>query len=98
LKVNGVKRIGGKHSDLAVAEIYFDTPHYEHGWVPIQSGGFGYSYWSDEYILDVAMRSTFPHGGYHTGGTAIWKESMKSIRGEYGIKNLLKQELKKQGL
>lgn len=93
LKVTGVKRAG----NYVEAEIYFNTPSYNHGWVPLQSGNYGYSYWDDEYILDVAMSGKFPHGGYE-GGTAIWTDSMKSLGGKNGIKILLIQELKKQGL
>lgn len=91
LKVTGVKRAGNH----VVAEIYFDTPSYKHGWVPLQSGGFGYSYWTDDYILDVAMKGS--HGGYESG-TAIWDESMSHLGGRQGIKNLIIQELKRQGL
>ena len=93
LEVTGVKRAGNR----VVAEVYFDVPHYNHGWVPLQSGGFGYSYWTDGYIFNVAMKGGSPHGGY-AGGTAIWTESMKKLGGKQGIKNLLIQELKKQGL
>lgn len=93
LEVTGVKKAG----NYVEAEVYFNTPHYDHGWIPIQSGGFGYSYWDDKYILDIAMTGKFSHGGYE-GGTAIWNNSMKSLGGGQGIKNLLKQELKKQGL
>lgn len=95
LKVTGVKRVGNQHMSGASAEIYFDTPYYEHGYVPLQSGGFGYSYWTDDYILDVAMHGS--HGGYESG-TAIWDESLAHLGGRQGIKNLLKQELQKQGL
>ena len=91
LEVTGVKRAGNR----VTAEVYFNTPHYEHGWIPLQSGGFGYSFWTDDYILDVAMKGS--HGG-HESGTAIWDDSMKSLGGKQGIKNLLKQELKRQGL
>lgn len=93
LEVTGVKRAGNR----VVTEIYFNTPSYEHGWIPLQSGGYGYSCWTDDYIFDVAMKGGFPHGGYE-GGTAIWSSSMKSLGGKQGIKNLLIQELKKQGL
>lgn len=79
-----------------MAEVYFDTPSYQHGWVPLQSGGQGYSYWDDEYILKVAMEMG-SHGGYEDG-TAIWTESMNKLGGKAGIKNLLIQELRKQGL
>ena len=93
LEVTGVKRAGNR----VITEIYFNTPSYEHGWVPLQSGGYGYSYWTDNYILDVAMTGKFSHGGYE-GGTAIWTDSMAKLGGSQGIKNLLIQELKKQGL
>lgn len=85
----------------AIAEIGFDVPHYKHGLVPIKSGGYGFSYWDDEYILDVAMTGRDHYGRSHGGwtqGTLIWTESMQNLGGEQGIKNLLKQELKKQGL
>ncbi len=97
LEVVGVKRIGNQHMSRVEAEIYFNELSYDHGWIPLQSGGFGYSYWTDDYIQDVVMTSKFPHGGYE-GGTAIWNDSMKSLGGGKGIKNLLIQELKKQGL
>lgn len=93
LEVTGVKRVGNR----VVSEIYFNIPHYKHGWVPLQSGAFGHSYWTDDYILDVTMTGKFPHGGYE-GGTAIWTDSMANLGGRKGIKNLLIQELKKQGL
>ena len=93
LEVTGVKRAGNHVG----AEIYFNTPSWEHGWIPLQSGNRGYSYWTDDYILDVAMTGKFPHGGYE-GGTAVWSDSLQSLGGRRGIKNLLIQELKKQGL
>ncbi len=93
LEVTGVKRAGNR----VVAEVYFNTPSWEHGWVPLQSGNFGYSSWSDEKIMNVVMRGGVPHGGYE-GGTAIWNSSLQSLGGQRGIKNLLKQELKRQGL
>lgn len=93
LEVTGVKRAGNH----ITAKVYFDIPSYDHGWVPLQSGGYGYSYWTDDYILDVTMTGKFPHGGY-AGGTAIWTESMMNLGDRQGIKNLLIQELKKQGL
>lgn len=86
-----------KIGNSITAKVYFNTPQYRHGLVPLQSGDFGYSYWDDEYIFDVAMKSRFPHGGYE-GGTPIWTASLKSLGDQSGIKNLLKQELKKQGL
>lgn len=100
LKTTGVKRSGNQHSKKISAEIYFDMPNYQHGFVPIQSGGYGYSYWSDEKIFNVVMtggNGRLPHGGYQSG-TAIWTNGIRRLGGKSGIKNLLKQELKKQGL
>ena len=97
LESTGVVRAGNQHMSRAEAEVWFDTPNYKHGLVPLQSGDFGYSSWSDEKILDVVMTGSLPHGGYEDG-TAIWTESMRNLGGKQGIKNLLKQELKKQGL
>ena len=91
LEVTGVKRAG----NYITAKVYFNPPHYDHGYIPLQSGGFGYSYWTDDYIFDVAMKGS--HGGYESG-TAIWNDSMLSLGGRLGIKSLLIQELKKQGL
>ena len=93
LKVTGVKRAGNRVD----AEVYFITPSWEHGWVPLQSGNYGHSSWSDEKIMNVVMKGKFPHGGYKDG-TAIWTDSMSGLGGQRGIKNLLKQELKRQGL
>lgn len=100
LKTTGVKRSGNQHGRKVSAEVYFNMPSYRHGFVPIQSGGFGYSYWSDEKIFNTVMTggsSRLPHGGY-ASGTAIWTSGIKKLGGKSGIKNLLKQELKKQGL
>lgn len=97
LEATDVKRTGNQHVSRAEAEVGFNTPQYEHGWIPLQSGEYGYSYWDDEYIQDVVMTGDMPHGGYEDG-TAIWTESMARLGGKQGIKNLIKQELKKQGL
>jgi hypothetical protein len=97
LEETDVIRTGNQHMSRAEAEVGFNVPHYEHGEVLLQSGQYGISYWDDEYILDVVMTDDEPHGGY-AEGTAIWNESMKNLGGKQGIKNLIKQELKKQGL
>lgn len=94
LESTGVTQVG---DDSVVAEVGFNTPNYEKGWIPLQNGGYGLATWSDEKILAVAMNSVVPHGGYHTG-TAIWNESMRNLGGKQGIEKLIKQELKKQGL
>ena len=93
LESTGVIRTG----NVAEAEVGFNTPVYRHGWVPLQSGGYGRSTWNDEKILNVVMTGDLPHGGYEDG-TAIWTESMEKLGGRQGINNLLKQELKRQGL
>ena len=97
LEATDVIRTGNQHISRAEAEVGFNTPEYKHGWVPLQSGEYGYSFWDDDYILDVVMTGALPHGGYEDG-TAIWTESMTNLGGKQGIKNLLKQEIKKQGL
>lgn len=85
----------------AVAEVgWFDTPTYAHGLVPLQKGNFGNSSWTDEQILNVVMTGDqvgLPHGG-HEDGTAIWIESIEKLGGKQGIQDLLKRELKRQGL
>ena len=81
----------------AVAEVRFNTPSYVNGAVELQSGSYGYATWDGETVLRVAMESGVPHGGY-AGGTPIWTESMKNLGGKQGINDLLKQELKKEGL
>lgn len=78
------------------AEVRFNTPSYETGVIPTQHGT-GYATWSGETVLKVALESGVPHGGY-AGGTAVWTESMEHLGGKEGIKNILKSELKKQGL
>lgn len=93
----GVKQVGNQHMSRVEAEVGFDTPQYEHGWVQLKSGDYGYSYWSDEQIQDVVMTGKFPHGN-HERGTAIWTHSMRKLGGKKGIENLLKQELSEQGL
>lgn len=97
LESTDVVKTGNQYMSRAEAEVYFNTPAYEHGWVRLQSGDYDWSSWSDEQVLDVVMQSSLPHGGYE-GGTAIWKESMKNLGGKRGIERLLRQELSKQGL
>ena len=81
LESSGVRQT----SSGAEAEVRFETPSYDTGT------------WSGETVLEVALESDVPHGGY-AGGTAIWTESMTHLGGKEGIQNILKQELKKQGL
>lgn len=97
LDATDVKRSGNQHMSRAEAEVGFNTPKYQHGWVRLQSGDYDWSSWSDEQVLDVVMAGELPHGGYEDG-TVIWTESMNGLGGRKGIENLLKQEIKKQGL
>jgi hypothetical protein len=76
----------------ASAEVYFSTPSYQTGFVPLQSGRLGYATWSGGQVLDTAMHGS--HGGY-TGGTPIWDDAMANLG---DIKGLLMQALKAQGL
>lgn len=91
------RRYGNQHVSGATAEVGFNTPSYQHGWVRLQSGTYDWSSWSDEEVLDVVMTGGLPHGDA-AGGTAIWTQSIRELGGKRGISNILKQELKKQGL
>lgn len=88
-------------SSGASAEVRFNTPSYDQGLMPLQHtpehGMYGWATWDGETVLNVAMESNVPHGGY-AEGTAVWSKSMNNLGGKVGIENLLKQELKKQGL
>lgn len=83
---SSLEEIGTKVAgDSVEAEVRFNTPSYSTG------------SWSGETVLEVALESGVPHGGY-AEGTAVWTESMSHLGGKEGIQNILKQELKKQGL
>lgn len=101
LESTDVKRYGNQHGSYATAEVFFSTPSYEQGLMPLRNtpihGKYGWSSLTGEEVLDITLTSSKPHGGY-IGGTPIWKETMKNLGGKAGIKNLIKQELKKQGL
>lgn len=101
LESTGVIRSGNQHVSIAEAEVYFNTPSYEQGVMPLQHtpehGRYGWATWDGKKVLDVAMTGGLPHGGYESG-TAIWTESMVNLGGRSGIKKILRQELKKQGL
>ena len=93
---SGVKSTGNGYE----AEVYFDAGllNYQTGDVPLQHtsehGMYGYATWDGQKVLDVAMTSGLPHGGY-AGGTAIWNTSM----GKLGdILGLLLNALKSQGI
>lgn len=88
---SGVKSTGNGFE----AEVYFDVSklNYQQGVVPTQHGT-GYATWSEEKVLDVAMQSDTPHGGY-AGGTAVWRESRAQLGNIY---ELLTQELRAQGI
>jgi len=91
-KVNG---------DSVSAKVYFNTPSYQQGMMELQHtpehGMYGWASHSGEEVLDTAMTSKKSHGG-HISGTPIWTTTMKKLGGKAGIKDLLKQELKSQGL
>lgn len=53
--------------------------------------------WSGETVLNVAMSSKVPHGGYKSG-TAIWEESMLAMHDKGGVKEILKQNLIAEGV
>lgn len=101
LEVTGVNRTGNQHMNRAEAEVYFTTPHYDQGVMPLQHtpehGMYGWASATGEEVLDTALTGRKPHGDY-AHGTAIWNESMRGLGGNRGITNLLKKELKKQGL
>ena len=77
----------------AVAEVYFTTPSYQTGAVPLQNGGTGYATWSGAKVLDYALNRG-SHGGY-VGGTPIWNDSINSLG---DIKALLLNAVKARGL
>ncbi len=93
---SGVKQVGNGFE----AEVYFDVGklNYEQGVMPLQHtsehGMYGWATWSNQTVLDVAMTSALPHGGY-ASGTAIWTESMNRMG---NVLKLLEQELRKQGI
>lgn len=101
LKHTGVKRTGNQHVSSAKAEVYFDTPHYQQGLMPLQHtpehGMYGWSSMTGEEVLDMALTSKSPHGGL-IAGSPVWNKSMRKLGGKKGIKNLIKKELKEQGL
>ena len=85
----GVKSTGSGAS----ADVYFNTPSYQTGVVPLQSGRTGWATWSGEQVLDTAMHGS--HGGY-TSGTAIWDEPIAILNAE--AINILKRELIAAGI
>lgn len=93
---SGVKSTGNGY----VAEVYFDASklNYEQGVMPLkhtpEHGRYGWATWDGNKVLDVAMTSGKPHGGY-ASGTAIWNESMAKI-GDIGL--LLVQKLEANGI
>lgn len=101
LEVTGVKKTGNQHMNRAEAEVYFNTPDYEQGLMPLQHtpehGKYGWATATGEQVLKTALTTKRPHGGY-AEGTAIWKESMNNLGGDVGITTLLENELKGQGL
>lgn len=91
---SGVKKVENGYE----AEVYFDVDniHYLNGYLEIKStsetGRLGYAAWDKDTILDVAMNSGLPHGGY-AKGTAIWTKSQATIATLGGVFKMLEQEL-----
>ena len=80
---NSLARTGVKpFGNGASAEVYFNTPSYSTG------------SWSGETVLNVAMESSVPHGGY-AGGTPVWSTSMAELG---NINDLLIGALRAQGI
>lgn len=78
---NSLERTGVRSTGSgAAADVYFTTPSYQNGLIPIQStpitGRLGYATWSGGQVLDTAMHGS--HGGY-VDGTAIWDDSLSSL-------------------
>lgn len=97
---NSLDRTGVQSSgNGASADVFFNTPSYQKGMMPLQNtpmhGRYGWATWSGQKVLDTAMHGS--HGGY-VDGTAIWDDSMVSLGGKAGIKAMLIQALKAQGL
>lgn len=78
----------------ARARVYFSTPSYAQGMVPLQHtpehGRYGWATWSGEQVLDSAMDGS--HGGY-VDGTPIWSSVMSELGGAEGIKTKLKKAM-----
>lgn len=91
-----VKRAGNGYE----AEVYFDVGalNYDKGVVPLQHtpehGLYGWATWSGETVLDVAMKSGVPHGGYAVG-TPVWTVSERRLG---NVLDLLKSNLIAQGI
>lgn len=68
----------------AYAEVWFDA-----GLMDYTTGT-----WSGETVLNVAMNSTVPHGGY-APGTAIWSESVIDL---IDTEEKMAQALRAQGI
>lgn len=83
LSATEVTQIG----DGTYANVYFDasTMNYTTG------------SWSGETVLQVALNSSVPHGGF-ANGTAIFEESMLAMHDRGGVKEMLKQNLILEGI
>lgn len=78
---DSLNRTGAGASGVgAFAKVYFTTPGYAQGMVPIKStpitGEYGWATWSGGKVLETAMHGS--HGGF-VGGTAIWDEAMGEL-------------------
>lgn len=78
------------------AEVYFDASmlNYEHDHILRKGGWYGSARWDGGTVLDVAMESSVPHGGYATG-TSVWSVSLEKIG---DVLALLEQKLRAQGI
>ena len=79
------------------ADVFFHTPSYQNGEVLLQDGSYGIANWSGDKVLYIAMKGLYPHGGY-ASGTMLWDDTLEALGGRKGIEEMLKSELKKQGL
>lgn len=83
------------------AEVYFDTPSYEQGMMPLQHtpehGRYGWATWSGEDVLVTALSTGMPHGGY-AAGKPIWTIAMNELGGKKGIDDKLKAALVANGV
>lgn len=58
---------------------------------------YGYANWDENTVLNVAMTSGLPHGGY-ASGTAVWEDAMRALASLGGVFEMLLKELKAQGI
>lgn len=92
------KRTGKLSNSLAATEVtQIGDGVYADVWFDASGMDYTTGSWSGETVLQVALNSAVPHGGY-AGGTAIFEEGMLGLYDKGGVKNILKQNLIAQGL